>query len=101
MLSETDFYRDVYQVVRQVPLGKVVTYGGIARLVGQPHWSRKVGRAMACAPRDVPCHRVVNAGGGLVPGWEVQRKLLEEEGVRFKRNGKVDMKLCIWNFWQY
>ena len=74
--------------------GCVVTYGQIASLVGRPQCSRMVGQAMHNVPEDLhlPCHRVVNSRGRLVPGWTEQRSLLENEGVRFKANGFVDMK---------
>lgn len=68
-LSET-FCREVYQVVCEIPLGKVSTYGSIAALLGMPQCSRMVGRALKQVPDNVstPCHRVVNASGRLVPG---------------------------------
>ena len=44
----------------------------------------------------LPCHRVVNKEGRIAPGWSRQRTLLEEEGVRFKSNGHVDMARCLW-----
>ena len=75
-LSET-FCREVYQVVCEIPLGKVSTYGSIAALLGMPQCSRMVGRALKQVPDNVstPCHRVVNASGRLVPGWEEQKQI--------------------------
>lgn len=90
------FDAEVYDVVAQIPAGRVVTYGQIARLVGMPRHARRVGRAMATAPAELPCHRVVNAGGRTVPGWSDQRALLEVEGVRFRRNGCVDLGSACW-----
>lgn len=92
-LSE-EFCNDVYGVVKEIPTGKVSTYGEIAALLGFPQYSRMVGRALKHVPQDlsVPCHRVVNAAGRLVPGWEEQKQLLLEEGVTFRSNGCVDMK---------
>lgn len=88
------FCREVYEVVSQLPLGKVTTYGGIAALLGLPRCSRMVGRALKEVPADlsIPCHRVVNSSGRLVPGWEEQKQLLLEEGITFKQNGCVDLK---------
>lgn len=88
------FCEEVYQVVREIPAGKVSTYGEIAALLGMPQCSRMVGRALKQVPEEmaVPCHRVVNATGRIVPGWEEQRSLLQEEGVAFKQNGCVDLK---------
>ena len=59
------FCQEVYQVVREIPVGKVSTYGGIAALLGMSQCSRMVGRALKQIPDDLsaPCHRVVNASG--------------------------------------
>lgn len=93
-----EFCRDVYAIVREIPAGKVTTYGGIAALLGLPQCSRLVGRALKQVPQALalPCHRVVNAAGRLAPGWEEQRRLLLDEGVCFRANGSVDMKQCRW-----
>lgn len=98
---ESDYFlQDVYSVVAAIPEGCVVTYGQIASLVGRPQCSRMVGQAMHNVPEELhlPCHRVVNSRGRLVPGWTEQRVLLENEGVRFKTNGFVDMKKSQWEF---
>lgn len=89
-----EFCRDVYAIVREIPAGKVTTYGDIAALLGLPQCSRLVGRALREVPQElaVPCHRVVNAAGRLAPGWEEQRQLLMAEGVCFRANGAVDLK---------
>lgn len=94
------FCQEVYEVVRQIPAGKVSTYGEIAALLGMPQCSRLVGRALKEVPEDItaPCHRVVNAAGRLVPGWEEQKGLLEKEGVSLKSNGCVDLKKYGWNY---
>ena len=65
--------------------------GQLARLAGMPGYARRVGRAMAAAPAGIPSHRVVSAAGRTVPGWTAQRELLEAEGIRFRRNGCVDL----------
>ncbi|MCP9612807.1 MGMT family protein [Coprobacter tertius] len=98
-MNITDFDKEVYQVVREIPKGYVTTYGEIARLIGYPQLSRRVGQALSHAPSslNLPCHRVVNCQGRLVPGWEQQKILLEQEGVVFKRNGCVNMKNSSWN----
>ena len=95
-----DFCREVYQVVCEIPSGKVSTYGGIAALLGIPQCSRIVGRALKQVQDEVsaPCHRVVNASGRLVPGWEEQKLLLLEEGISFKENGCVYLKMHLWNY---
>lgn len=94
------FCREVYQVVREIPAGKVSTYGAIAALLGVPQCSRMVGRVLKQVPKELalPCHRVVNASGRLVPGWEEQKRLLLEEKVAFRKNGCVDLKKHLWNY---
>ena len=88
------FCQEVHQVVCDIPVGKVSTYGEIATLLGMPQCSRMVGRALKQVPEgiSVPCHRVVNASGRLVPGWTEQKQLLLKEGISFKQNGCVDLK---------
>lgn len=92
------FYEEVYSIVRQIPFGKVCTYGWIAKLIGQPQYARRVGKALAEVPSalQLPCHRVVDSGGHTVPHWPEQRKLLEQEGVHFKKNGCVDLRDYLW-----
>ena len=94
------FYQDVYSVVKEIPCGKVISYGEIAHLIGWTKYSRMVGKAMSQIPAalKLPCHRVVNSSGRTVPDWPEQRMLLEEEGVLFKTNGCVDMKRCTWKW---
>ncbi len=89
---------EVYQIIREIPTGKVSTYGKIATLLGMPQCSRMIGRILKQVPEElsVPCHRVVNASGRLVPGWEKQKNLLQQEGVSFKQNGCVDLKKHQW-----
>lgn len=93
-----DFRRQVYQVVRAIPRGRVLSYGGIARLIGHPSHARAVGTALKNAPEGIPCHRVVDSRGRIVPGWAHQRELLEGEGVRFSDEVRVDMRRCAWDF---
>jgi methylated-DNA-[protein]-cysteine S-methyltransferase len=71
--------------VRRIPVGRVATYGDIAAAAGRPLASRAVGNIMrACGARDVPCHRVIAAGGrlgGFGGNLELKRALLRAEGV--------------------
>ena len=97
------FFERVWAVAAKVPRGKVTTYGAIARALGSPGAARTVGWAMRAAPAGsrLPCHRVVNAAGDMSPeeafgGPDVQRSLLESEGVAFDVWGRVDMKRHLW-----
>lgn len=97
-MKRVEFYSEVYEIVNQIPKGKVTTYGTIARILGQPQRSRMVGQALHYASffTDAPCHRVVNCQGRLVPGWKEHSALLKKEGVRIKENGCVELKDHIW-----
>ena len=93
------FFDRVYRVLRQVPKGKVVTYGQIAYAIGAPRCARQVGYALHANPEPItiPCHRVVNKSGRLAPafafgGEEVQAKLLQGEGVEVSKEYIVDLK---------
>lgn len=94
-------FEQVYLIARQIPAGRVATYGQIARMLGNPRLSRVVGYAMHTAPADVPAHRVVNRLGELCEhftplGRESHRLLLEMEDVPFRGNGTVDLDACRW-----
>jgi len=91
------FYNQIYEVVKQIPLGKVVSYGKIAAALGRPRSSREVGRAMrVCPAEDIPWQRVVMADGSITGGdYANERKaLLESEGVTFLSDGRVCMETC-------
>lgn len=86
----------IYMVVSRIPHGKVATYGQIARLAGNPRWSRVVGYALHVNPdpQHIPCYRVVNRFGEVSEafafgGENRQIELLEAEGVQFDKNGRV------------
>lgn len=86
----------IYMVVSRIPRGKVATYGQIARLAGNPRWSRVVGYALHVNPdpQHIPCHRVVNRFGEVSEafafgGENRQIELLKAEGVQFDGNGRV------------
>lgn len=97
-------YARYYDVVRAVPAGRVVTYGTVAELAGLPGRARQVGYAMAALrdDHDVPWHRVVNARGEISrrsggPSFEqLQRVLLEAEGVSFDERGRVALGDVRW-----
>lgn len=100
--SSALFYDQIYALVAQIPPGQTATYGQLAFLAGRPRASRIAGCAMACAPAGLPCHRVLYRDGRLSPpgtfgGQDVQRLLLEQEGVPFLPDGRVDLRLCQWS----
>jgi methylated-DNA-protein-cysteine methyltransferase-like protein len=103
-----EFHQKVWEIVRQIPGGKVTTYGQIAAMIPPPNgmdpksyeaWSaRWVGGAMAACPQEVPWQRVINSQGkpSLRQGAEEQRATLEAEGVIFNERGRVDLKIFGW-----
>lgn len=100
----TGFTARVYRTVRRVPRGRVVSYGGVAALLGQPRAARGVGQALHALPEgsDVPWWRVVNRNGeisirGIAHAAQLQRALLEAEGVRFDGAGRIDWKRFGWD----
>lgn len=95
-MSANVFAQKIYALVAEIPPGKVASYGQLAALMGRPQWARRAGKVMSMAPRDLTSHRVVNSSGRLVPGWEKQREYLLQEGITFKANGCVNMKLHRW-----
>jgi O-6-methylguanine DNA methyltransferase len=105
MAQSTDFFQRVYEVVRQIPAGKVTTYGHIAAFLGARSSARMVGFAMNAVTHDaraldVPAHRVVNRIGALTGRMHfetpfVMRERLESEGVTFVGDC-VDMQRHLW-----
>lgn len=92
-------FEKIYEVVSNIPKGKVATYGKVALLAGNPRWARVVGYALHVnpAPGIIPCHRVVNREGKVAPGFAfggegVQRQLLEAEGIVFEQDGRIDLE---------
>ncbi|WP_010523030.1 MGMT family protein [Aquimarina agarivorans] len=99
-----NFFERVYEVVVQVPYGRVTSYGAIAKHLGAPKSSRMVGWAMNAAHSrmDVPAHRVVNRQGLLTgkhhfPGSNLMQQLLESEGIVVKNDKVVDFKTKFWD----
>lgn len=97
------FRMQVWDIVRDIPVGKVTSYGAIARALGRPRNARLVGWAMHESPgdEDFPAHRVISSSGKLTAGWlfghpEVMKQRLVEEDVPFKAEYVVDIKKCLW-----
>jgi methylated-DNA-protein-cysteine methyltransferase-like protein len=97
-------YNAIYQVVRQIPRGKVATYGQIAELANLYGKARLVGYALyrVDLASDIPWHRVINAKGEIsysnlrYGGDELQRSLLEQENIKFSSEGKINLKEYLW-----
>jgi methylated-DNA-protein-cysteine methyltransferase-like protein len=106
MVSKTlNFFERVYRLVKQIPAGKVASYGQIAALLGHPQAARTVGWALnALTPEqaaEVPWQRVINSAGRISISRvdlsaDLQRALLEDEGVVFDERGYVDWKRFGW-----
>lgn len=100
------FSETVYEAVKCIPRGCVSTYGDVARAIGRPRSARYVGFALRGNPapgEEIPCHRVVFASGQICDnfafgGPDVQRKLLQDEGVPFVDNMHVDLDACRYTF---
>jgi len=101
----SDFYQSVFEVVRQIPAGRVTSYGAIARYLGTAGSSRMVGWAMNLSHHQeiyVPAHRVVNRNG-LLTGKihfgspDQMQELLENEGVVVENDEVVDFKTLFWD----
>lgn len=103
-----EFSEAVFRAVSLIPRGCVATYGQIARLIGHPRSARYVGYALRNNPSpgagkaDIPCHRVVFADGRICEGYQfggpdVQRQLLQNEGVTFVDDAHVDLEACQWS----
>lgn len=102
-MLEPSFFERVYIIVRQIPHGKVTSYGAIAKALGTARSARMVGWAMNASHHleDVPAHRVVNRKGLLTgklhfDGTNLMQQLLENEGIVVKNNQIVNFEACFW-----
>ncbi|HYI12406.1 MAG TPA: MGMT family protein [Thermoanaerobaculia bacterium] len=103
MATANNRYQLIWKIVAKIPRGRVATYGQIAELAGLEGHARQVGYALHNLPEGsrVPWHRVINAQGEVSPrtggdSHELQRLLLEAEGVAFDARGRVDLKRFRW-----
>lgn len=104
--TPSPLHRATWAIVKRIPRGRVATYGQIAALIGMPRHARHVGQALAATPATlkIPWHRVVNAEGRVsvrLAHWdkggdELQRILLEDEGVSFDHDGRIDLRRHRW-----
>jgi methylated-DNA-protein-cysteine methyltransferase-like protein len=101
--EENNFFERVYEIARQIPYGRVTSYGAIAKALGAARSARMVGWAMNAshAMEDVPAHRVVNRKGLLTgkfhfEGTNLMQQLLENEGIKIENNQIVDLEKYFW-----
>jgi methylated-DNA-protein-cysteine methyltransferase-like protein len=101
--KNTNFFDRVYDVVKQIPFGKVTSYGAIAKAIGSTQSSRMVGWAMNASHNnlEIPAHRVVNRNGLLTgkhhfQGTNLMQQLLESEGITIIDNQIIDFKNHFW-----
>ena len=100
---EDNFLQKVYAIVRQIPEGRVSTYGAIGKYLGSAKSARMVGWALNKCPNDVPAHRVVNQKGLLTgkihfEGITLMQQLLENEGLVIENNQIIDLEKHLWSF---
>ena len=101
LIAQPGYNERVYQLVRRIPAGRVMTYGQIAELLGEGYTPRTVGFVMHASPDGVPWQRVINSQGAcstqrvLLPG-NIQQSLLEAEGITFDARGRCDLKRYRW-----
>jgi len=99
---EKTFHQKVVEIIKKIPKGKVATYGQIAAFAGSAQASRQVAYILHSSSKKekLPWHRIVNSQGGisLKPnfGYEIQRQLLEKEGVIFNKDNCIDLKRFLW-----
>jgi methylated-DNA-protein-cysteine methyltransferase related protein len=104
-LNDLNFFEKVYEVTKQIPVGRVTSYGAIARYLGSAQSARMVGWALNSTkklPEWVPAHRVVNRSGLLTgkmhfPGSDTMRELLESEGVAIEDDKILNFNEVFWN----
>src|SRR5215471_12867943 len=97
----TTLSAQVFALVCACPVGRVTTYGALAKAVGYPRGARMVGWIMNETPEGVPAQRVINSKGELSGSWafgspDLMRQLLENEGIVFSEDGRVDLKRYGW-----
>ena len=90
------------EIIKRIPKGKVTTYGLIAAHSGNPRAARQVARILHSSSRkdNLPWHRVVNRNGQIslkhINGYEIQKRLLQKEGVVFSRDNAIDFDVFLW-----
>ncbi len=101
LVDEKTYRERVFAIVRQIPVGRVMTYGQIAIILGEGYTARTVGYVMHASDEGVPWQRVINSQGKCSTGRltmpvNLQQELLEAEGVVFSNKGKCDLSIFRW-----
>ncbi|MFX1284206.1 MAG: MGMT family protein [Promethearchaeota archaeon] len=102
----SSFSQRVKDIIKKIPTGKVATYGQIATYAGNPRASRQVAWILHSSSQkdNLPWHRVINSKGRIsLPhngGYEIQKELLEKEGIVFSVNDKIDFNLYLWQIFE-
>jgi methylated-DNA-protein-cysteine methyltransferase-like protein len=102
-VNDSKYRERVYEIVRQIPVGRVMTYGQIAGILGEGYTPRTVGYVMHGADtKETPWQRVINAQGACSTGKmtvpvNLQQQILEDEGVKFNEKGRCDLKIYQWS----
>jgi len=101
IVNDKTYRERVYEIVRQIPIGKVMTYGQLAIILGEGYTARTVGYVMHGSDEGVPWQRVINSQGKCSTGRltipiNLQQELLEAEGVVFNATGKCDLAKLLW-----
>ena len=100
-INDKQYRESVYALVRQIPAGRVMTYGQIAGSLGEGYTARTIGYVLHGSPDDVPWQRVINAQGKCSTGRltipiNLQQEILVSEGVKFDARGKCDLDVYLW-----
>jgi methylated-DNA-protein-cysteine methyltransferase related protein len=101
IVNDKAYREGVYKIIRQIPVGKVMTYGQLATILGEGYTARTVGYVMHGSDEDIPWQRVINSKGKCSTGrltipLNLQQELLETEGVVFKASGRCDLGTYQW-----
>jgi methylated-DNA-protein-cysteine methyltransferase-like protein len=107
MIQIKAFRPNVIEAVKMIPEGKVATYGQIARMIGSPRAARQVGMVLyglrSSEAEDIPWQRIINSQGKIstykIGHGELQRALLESEGISFDADGRVDLEAFQFSDW--
>ena len=101
-MTHNDFTKTVIHIIKHIPKGKVLTYGRIAKLAGSPRAARQVSWILHSSSRKykLPWHRVISSNGTIsiksIDSKSIQKHLLQQEGVKFSNNLKVDLNQYLW-----